>query len=185
MPWPKGKPVSPESLAKRVATFMARGRKRKLSRNVGGVDCWECPTCGYWLPAEQFYRKAGNHNGLSSQCRKCHTSASIRTRDPERARATNRAYMRRARQRNPIKFQERERAAAAAREKNQHTRARQLLNAAVRDGAVVKPEACSRCGAGGKLHGHHHDYRLPLDVVWLCPPCHGEVHRKTDAGRYP
>ena len=30
---------------------------------------------------------------------------------------------------------------------------------------------------GRALHGHHEDYSQPLEVVWLCAPCHGLRHR--------
>lgn len=34
-----------------------------------------------------------------------------------------------------------------------------------------RPDACQRCGAKGKLHGHHLDY-ITDDHQWLCPSCH-------------
>jgi hypothetical protein len=54
-------------------------------------------------------------------------------------------------------------------------RARALLNKRVREGVIVPPPSCSKCGIVGKVEGHHHrGYEPPfqLDVVWLCKPCH-------------
>ena len=48
---------------------------------------------------------------------------------------------------------------------------------AVRDGLMVKPANCGKCGGPGKIEGHHSDYTTPLDVDWLCVPCHKEAHR--------
>lgn len=56
--------------------------------------------------------------------------------------------------------------------------ARLLLNRAVARGEMERPEACSSCGAGGRIHGHHEDYKKPLEVVWLCRKCHCELHSK-------
>lgn len=39
----------------------------------------------------------------------------------------------------------------------------------------LKREPCGRCG-GGKTEAHHHDYSKPLDVTWLCKPCHVAKH---------
>jgi hypothetical protein len=53
-----------------------------------------------------------------------------------------------------------------------------ILGNAVRGGRIVKPDSCSMCGAGGRIHGHHEDYTKPLDVVWVCPNCHAAIHAK-------
>lgn len=60
--------------------------------------------------------------------------------------------------------------------------ARIKLQQAVAKGVIVKPEACERClEPCDNLHGHHWDYREPLDVRWLCAPCHGAVHAQMNA----
>lgn len=53
-------------------------------------------------------------------------------------------------------------------------RAHAKVNNAVRDGKLQKPDRCSRCKKRGKVHAHHEDYSRPLDVIWLCPECHGK-----------
>ena len=47
----------------------------------------------------------------------------------------------------------------------------------LRSGEMVRPDSCSKCGAVGKVQGHHADYDKPLAVEWLCLDCHIEVHR--------
>lgn len=37
------------------------------------------------------------------------------------------------------------------------------------------PKPCEKCGAE-KVEKHHQDYARPLDVVWLCRPCHMQAH---------
>src|SRR5688572_6263292 len=37
------------------------------------------------------------------------------------------------------------------------------------------PEPC-KCGAMGQ-HRHHPDYSKPLEIVWLCAPCHRREHQ--------
>lgn len=54
--------------------------------------------------------------------------------------------------------------------------ARGKLKYAIKTGKVARG-VCERCGAQD-THGHHHDYSKPLDVIWLCAPCHGLEHQK-------
>ena len=49
---------------------------------------------------------------------------------------------------------------------------------AVRLGQLT-PEPCERCGCEKSL-AHHEDYDKPLEVVWLCQPCHKQRHKEID-----
>lgn len=55
-----------------------------------------------------------------------------------------------------------------------------VFAAAIRRGDLVRPERCEWCGQSPDepLHGHHHDYSKPLDVSFLCRPCHRLMHQK-------
>ena len=58
-------------------------------------------------------------------------------------------------------------------------KARWMLRQAVRNGKIMKPNSCSKCGAEPKrIEGHHEDYSKPFDVVWLCVDCHKSLHGK-------
>lgn len=152
--------------------------QRKQPQVIDGKAYWTCPKCSELLPEEAFYKSKKTWNGITSQCRKCHTEGNIRTRNKELHRQARRESMRNAREREPEKYRSRDCEASRAREKNERTAARVLLNAAVSKGLVVKPSLCSSCNRAAKLTAHHHDYTKPLDVVWLCYECHGIQHRK-------
>jgi hypothetical protein len=172
MPWPKGKPRSAEHEAKRIASLVANGTRRKQPQSDG---VWACPTCRRALPSKEFYVKKQAANGLSSQCRRCHNQGSIRTRNPENHRRYNREFMRKAVRRDREKFRARWR--ARPRVVDDKVLARRLLNNAVRSGKIKRPDRCSSCGQSVKVTGHHHDYGKPLDVTWLCYVCHADEER--------
>ena len=88
----------------------------------------------------------------------CIASANVRFSTPD-GRAQKTLIGRRWREENPEKY-----------------RAQTALGNAVRDGKILKGP-CASCGDSGRVVGHHHDYFRPLDVVWLCPACHGIEHR--------
>lgn len=52
-----------------------------------------------------------------------------------------------------------------------------MVDNAVRNGRLHKPSECECCKDRTALHGHHCDYNKPLDVMWLCGPCHKQWHR--------
>lgn len=59
--------------------------------------------------------------------------------------------------------------------------AHRAVYTAVRNGTLIKPTACERCGTTGvRLDGSHDDYSKPLEVEWLCRKCHGAKDRKRD-----
>lgn len=47
---------------------------------------------------------------------------------------------------------------------------------AVRDGKLVKPKECPKCGRETRIIGHHSDYSEPLKVEWMCGKCHRAEH---------
>lgn len=52
-------------------------------------------------------------------------------------------------------------------------RARTAVYEAVKKGTLVRPSTCSSCGrASDRIEAAHHDYTKPLNVRWLCVPCH-------------
>lgn len=56
--------------------------------------------------------------------------------------------------------------------------ARQILKLAVKAKMIIKPLNCCKCNCEDKLEGHHSDYDKPLDVMWVCIPCHRKIHKK-------
>jgi hypothetical protein len=56
--------------------------------------------------------------------------------------------------------------------------AQRKLQRAVQLGEVRKPAICEvlGCTRSKRLQGHHHDYRRPRDVIFLCHRHHMAVH---------
>lgn len=66
--------------------------------------------------------------------------------------------------------------------------AQNKLEKAVEAGIVQRKDACEICGSSRRfrdgrsgIQAHHCDYNRPLDVMWLCQPCHHEWHRRNKA----
>jgi hypothetical protein len=143
-----------------------------------------CKICGTAGDASEFYA------GVSNRCKDCHKA---------KVRENRAANVERYRAYDAARFQEdprvRERhkryqstlagklSMAETRRKwleaNADKRAAHvILGNAVRSGRIHKPLSCEACGASGvRIHGHHHDYTKPLDVKWLCQPCHWKEHK--------
>ena len=54
--------------------------------------------------------------------------------------------------------------------------ARRKVSYEVAKGRLTKPDHCQNCGKKTRLEAHHHDYSKPLDVIWVCRPCHNQIH---------
>ena len=55
--------------------------------------------------------------------------------------------------------------------------ARTSFHEAIKEGKIVRSDECSSCGKKCKPDGHHDDYNKPLEVIWVCKPCHAAKHR--------
>ena len=141
-----------------------------------------CRKCKEVKPLTSFPKDLSRPDGLSHNCKICErirrAEYSKRADAKKKQAIRARAYY----AENPLKH-------ALRRKKNRlangnpprdpfKDKARWKLREAVRRGDVHKPSNCQDCGASAPLHGHHEDYNKPLDVDWLCRPCHAKRHRK-------
>lgn len=55
--------------------------------------------------------------------------------------------------------------------------AKDAANNAVKRGSLKRKLNCEICNKDGLIHKHHDDYSKPLEVRWLCPQCHKDVHK--------
>lgn len=56
-------------------------------------------------------------------------------------------------------------------------RARYDARNAIRRGELVKPDKCSLCHKHDIINAHHPDYSKPLEIIWVCSMCHGNIHK--------
>lgn len=143
-----------------------------------------CKACSTDKPPEEFY------SGNKTYCRPCWRAKMKAHRSAHREEYATRD---RTRNQRPERIAARLAYAATERGREVALKARKkwldenpdkraahvILGNAVRDGRVIKPDACQRCGANTpsrQLHAHHHDYALPLDVEWICSICHAGEH---------
>ena len=148
-----------------------------------------CFKCGIEKDSSEFYAHKAMADGLLSKCKEC-TKADVsknrrdkidyyRSYDRKRGDLAHRVAARAAYAASE-RGKERQNAGAKAWiKRNKEKRAAHvILNNAVRDGNIRKPDECDSCGVSGvRIHGHHEDYERPIDVTWLCPACHTGLHK--------
>ncbi len=132
-----------------------------------------CFKCGLQKSIEDFYVHPRMADGRLGKCKEC-TKIDVRNRP----KALTRAYDRRRAQtpeRRAALLRQQSRQRAAHPEK---FRARSAVSSAIRRGALAR-QPCRDCGSTVDVEGHHPDYSKPLDVVWLCDPCHHTEHQRS------
>ena len=129
-----------------------------------------CFKCREKKDLADFYRHAMMADGHLNKCKACtrldvlaHRSTHI-----EHVRAYDRQ-----RASHPHRVELRQRIARAWTARHpDRKRATTQVNNAVRDGRLQRATACQVCQTPGRVEAHHHDYTQPLDVLWVCKPCH-------------
>lgn len=61
------------------------------------------------------------------------------------------------------------------REQSKKDIARSYAGVYLRTGRIIK-ENCKKCGDSNSQM-HHPDYNKPIDIIWLCRPCHLQLHK--------
>lgn len=176
-------------LIRREVTTRNTGKFHTLSHDIRRevtTGLCACKQCGEEKLLLDFPRDKKSRNGRMLYCKPCWNARNRKWRADNRAKA--RAGSR--------EWHVRHREESRARSREYHKRtgyvhaveqdrlkrwARDTLRRALRSGDIAKPDTCQRCGLFARLHGHHDDYERPLDVQWLCPACHGFLHRQERA----
>ncbi len=130
-----------------------------------------CFKCGMGKDISEFYRHKAMADGFLGKCKEC-------TRKDEKLRRILNPEKISAREkiRNAKRWDYMSKLSKKWREKNpEKYKAHIKLNNSLRDGKIKKPCACEICGLDRKLHAHHEDYSKPLEVIWLCARCHGQI----------
>lgn len=131
----------------------------------------ECVRCRQTLPTASFRTHPTNGDGRQAYCVACQREKNREWRlaNPDKIKAANRARY--------VKEIEASGRRASKNVAPEARRAHHEVERAVVKGTLARPPCCSRCGSADRaIHAHHEDYGRPLDVTWLCAPCHGEVH---------
>lgn len=134
-----------------------------------------CPRCKYPSLLAQFWRK-------NSWCKHCERCRKINYNKEKKA-----AYQKRPEQRKYFAaWMRKNRQTAKGKERNAYynetyrerwpgrQKARLTLYNAIRSGHIIR-QPCIICGTA-KAEAHHPDYSKALEVIWLCMPCHKELH---------
>ena len=121
----------------------------------------KCFKCGIEKPIDDFYTHSGTSDGHLNKCKECtrRDVMEYRRDKPDRELSTRL----KACGKNPTP-------------KNAY----RAVQAALKAGVLIRPDRCSACGCTSAEHvieAHHYDYSRPLDVIWLCVPCHRNVDR--------
>ena len=140
--------------------------------NIPDAESRACVICNEIKSASEFYHRETGR--LRRDCKECQLTKNAtyqqsdsgkksmaRSNKKYRASGRHAENNRRWRWRNPAKW-----------------KASGILAYRIKTGKVARPDHCDNCGAVCVPHGHHCDYSKPLDVDWLCAPCHFAWHAK-------
>ena len=135
--------------------------------------CFKCETV---KPFTEFYKHPAMGDGHLNKCKVCTKN------DANKHRAENlekiRAYDR-ERGKIPERIKTNTEINRAWRaEDKRRTAAHNAVARAIRNGSLFRLP-CIRCKAEKSI-AHHEDYDKPLEVMWLCQPCHKQRHKELD-----
>ena len=134
-------------------------------------SCFKCNTV---KPLSEFYKHPRMADGHVNKCKECNRNdvTTNRNQNIEKYRAYDKA---RGKEPERIKAS-REVIRAWRAEDSRRVLAHSAVARALRNGSLVR-QPCCRC-ADSKSVAHHEDYDKPLEVMWLCQPCHKQRHKE-------
>ena len=138
---------------------------------IHSKNCFKCKTI---KPLSEFYKHSAMGDGHLNKCKACTKNDSTihRNKNLEKIRAYDKERSKNPKRRKAAQEISKAWRNADVRRKTAHS----LVMYAIKKGKLVR-EPCIRCGEKKSL-AHHEDYDKPLDVMWLCQPCHKQRHKE-------
>lgn len=133
----------------------------------------QCKECGKTLGLDMFYKHPMMADGHLNKCKECTKSrvSSHRAKNLEKIRQYDKDRSILPHRREAVK-----KTVQDYRKRHpKRYKATNAVNNALRDGKL-KRQPCEVCQAT-KAVAHHDDYNFPLQVRWLCQPCHKDWHK--------
>ena len=133
-----------------------------------------CFKCNVQKPLTEFYKHPAMADGYLNKCKSCNKTDSLEHRNANIKKV--RAYDR-ERSKHPHRVELHKEQTKMWRSADK--RRNQCHNAvarAIKSGELTRLP-CIRCGETKSL-AHHENYDEPLNVVWLCQPCHKQRHKE-------
>lgn len=138
---------------------------------IHSKTCFKCQTV---KPLTEFYKHPQMADGHLNKCKECNKKDvntnrnkkieyyreydRIRSKEPERKKLHN------------------EISALWRKADKRRMKCHNAVSRAIKSGKLIR-QPCVKCGSIKSL-AHHEDYDKPLDVVWLCQPCHKIRHKE-------
>lgn len=140
-----------------------------------GKECFKCKTI---KPLNEFYKHSKMADGHLNKCKECARNdvTNHRNNNLEKIRAYDRE---RGKNKERMKISY-EVTKAWRQEDTRRSRAHNAVTRAIKKGDLIR-QPCIRCGEKKSL-AHHEDYDKPLEVMWLCQPCHKQRHKELKEG---
>lgn len=138
---------------------------------IRSKKCFKCMTI---KPLNEFYKHRQMGDGHLNKCKECAKNDVLehRLKNLDKIRAYDRA-----RGKNPERAKAAQAISLAWRKADARRQvAHVMVKKAIKKGDLVR-SPCIRCGSEKSL-AHHEDYDKPLDVMWLCQPCHKQRHKE-------
>ena len=147
------------------------------AQGYGMTSSKECFKCKTVKPLTGFYKHHAMADGHLNKCKECAKNdvTEHRNKNIEKIREYDRE---RGKNSERIKLNT-EITKAWRQEDRRRGSAHNKVARAIKIGHIVR-SPCVRCGEAKSL-AHHEDYDRPLDVMWLCQPCHKQRHKEINA----
>ena len=145
---------------------------------VRSKECFKCKSVKL---LELFYKHPNMPDGHVNKCKECNKNdvTANRNKNIEKIRSYDRQ---RAKETSRIKAVT-EISKAWRNEDKRRSVAHSAVARAIRNGSLFRLP-CVRC-AEVKSLAHHEDYDKPLEVMWLCQPCHKQRHKEINHAAIP